>query len=56
MYFACEMNDSHMKINFTYEIFISLVELKHFYIRNAIFMREMTREIFVKDVVSAIRQ
>ena len=30
MYFTCEMEHSHMKINFTCEIFVSHVELKQF--------------------------
>ena len=30
MYFMYEMEHSHMKINFTYEMFISYMELKHF--------------------------
>ena len=30
MYFKYEIEDSHVKINFTYELFISNVELKQF--------------------------
>ena len=30
MYFTYEVEDSHMKINFTYENFVSRMELKQF--------------------------
>ena len=30
MYFTCEMEDPLMKIDFTHELFISHMELKHF--------------------------
>ena len=45
--FTYEMADSHMKIDFTYDVFISHVELKHIPIWNTVLTWEMACEIFV---------
>ena len=47
--FTCETEDSYMKIDFTFEIFISFLELKHLYIWNTIFIRQVTCKIFLRD-------
>ena len=46
---------SHIKINFTYEVFISHKDLKHFHISNVIFTREITCEIFVREFNKVMR-
>lgn len=43
------MEDSHVKINFTHEIFISHMELKHFRKWNTVFTGEMACETFIRD-------
>ena len=45
-----ELEDSYMKIDFTHEIFITRIELKHFRIWNTIVICEKTYEIFIRVV------
>ena len=54
MFFICEMEDSHMKINSIYDIFILRMELKHFNTLNPIFICEMASQIFVRHHLALI--
>ena len=47
MRFTNETGDSSVKIHFTYEIFISRIELKHIHKLKTLFICDMACEIFV---------